>query len=115
VERGSKWGHSERETRCGGANELSQRDEQVLVGPDWSLRGQVRDPLEEAGSLTGGRGAGEDRMFKGLWSPGGQRAGRVGIKIVPRVVSRKVTFSRAHLVYPPGDELTQTHKGMGAC
>jgi len=35
--------------------------------------------------------------------------------IVPRGVSREVTFPRAHLVYPPRDKLTQTHKEMGAC
>jgi len=41
VEGGSKWGHSRRETSGSGANEISQRDEQLLVGPDRSLRGQV--------------------------------------------------------------------------
>jgi len=66
VEGGGKWGHPGRETSGSGANELSQRNEQLLVGPDRSLRDQVRDPLEEAGSLTGGRGAGEDGVFKGL-------------------------------------------------
>jgi len=54
----SKRRHYGRETRGGGANELSQGNEHLLVGPDWGLRGQGRDPLEEAGSLTGGRGAG---------------------------------------------------------
>jgi len=58
VKRRNKRRHSGRETSGGGANELSQGNEQRLVGPDWGLRGQVRDPLEEAGSLTGGRGAG---------------------------------------------------------
>ena len=41
MEGGSKWGHSRRETSGSGANEISQRDEQLLVGPDRSLRGQV--------------------------------------------------------------------------
>jgi len=54
-------------------------------------------------------------MFEGLWGLGAQQAGRVGIRIVPRGVSREVTFPRVHLVYPPCDKLTQTHKGMGAC
>jgi len=115
VEGGSKRGHSRRETSSSGANELSQRDEQLLVRPDRSLGGQVRDPLEEAGSLMGGQGAGKNGMFEGLWGLGAQRAGRVGIRIVPRGVSREVTFPRAHLVYSPCDKLTQTHKGMGAC
>jgi len=66
AEGGSKWGHSRRETSGGGANELSQQNAQLLVRPDWRLRGQVRDPLEEAGSLMDGRGAGQDGMFKGL-------------------------------------------------
>ena len=67
----SKRGHSRRETSGSGANELSQRNEQLPVGPDWRPRGQVRDPLEEAGSLVGARGAGQDGMFQGLW---GRRA-----------------------------------------
>jgi len=67
VEGGSKWGHPRRETSGGGANELSQRNEQLLVGPDWGLRGQVREPLEEAGSMMGGRGPGQDGIFEGLW------------------------------------------------
>jgi len=62
VEGGSKRRHSRRETSGGGADELSQRNKQLLVGPDWGLGGQVRDPLEEAGSLTGG-GAGQDGML----------------------------------------------------
>jgi len=66
VEGGGKRGHSRRETGCGGSDELIQRNEQLLVGPDWGLRGQVRDLLEEAGSLTGRRGAGQDGMFEGL-------------------------------------------------
>jgi len=70
VEGESKWGHPRRETSGSGANELSQRDGQLLVGPDQSLRGQVRDPLEKAGSLTGGRGAGQEGMFEGLWGFG---------------------------------------------
>ena len=115
MEGGSKWGHSGRETSSSGANEHSQRDEQLLVGPDRSLWGQVRDPQKETGSLTGGQGAGEDGMCEGLWGFRAQREGRVSIKIVPRGVSREVTFPRAHLVYPPCDKLTQTHQGMGAC
>jgi len=66
VEGGSKRGHPRRETGGGGAAELSQGNEQLLVGPDWGLRSQVRDPLEEAGSLTGGGGAGQDGMLEGL-------------------------------------------------
>jgi len=69
VEGGGKRGHSRRETGGSDANELSQRDKQLLVGPDRSLRGQVRDPLEEAGSLMSRRGAGQDGMFEGLWGP----------------------------------------------
>ena len=58
MEGGGQRGHPRRETSGGGANELSQSNEQLLVGPDWGLRSQVRDPLEEAGSLAGGGGAG---------------------------------------------------------
>ena len=50
----SKWGHPWRETSGSGANELSQRNEQLLVGPDRSLGNQVWEPLEDVGSLTGG-------------------------------------------------------------
>ena len=66
MEGGGKRGHSRRETGGSGADELSQRDEQLLVGPDRGLGVQVRDPLEEVGSLTGGGGAGQDGMFEGL-------------------------------------------------
>jgi len=66
VEGGSKRGHPRRETSGGGADELSQSNEQLLVAPDWALRVQVRDALEEAGSLTGGGEAGQDGMFEGL-------------------------------------------------
>jgi len=66
VEGGGKRGHPRRETGGSGADELSQRNEQLLVGPDRGLRVQVRDPLEEAGSLTGSGGAGQDGMFAGL-------------------------------------------------
>jgi len=61
-----KRGHPRRETGGSGADELCQRNEQLLVGPDRGLRVQVRDPLEEAGSLTGGAGAGQDGMFECL-------------------------------------------------
>jgi len=54
VEGGSKRGHPRRETSGGGANELIQRNDQLLVGPDRGLGGKVSDLLEEAGSLTGG-------------------------------------------------------------
>jgi len=54
VEGESKRGHPRRETSGGGANELSQSNEQLLVGPDQGLSGQIRDPLQEAGSLMGG-------------------------------------------------------------
>ena len=83
VEGGSKRGHSKRETRGSGANELSQHNEQLQVGLDWGLGGQVRDPLEVAGSLMGGRGAGQYGMFQGLWGLGAQQAGQVGIRMVP--------------------------------
>jgi len=66
VEGGGKWGHSRRETGGCGADELSQRNEQLLVRPDWSLRGQVRVPLEEVGSLIGRQGAGKDGVFEDL-------------------------------------------------
>jgi len=83
VEGGGKGGHPRRETSDSGADELSQRNKQLLVGPDRGLGGQVRDPLEEAGSLTGGGGAGQDGMFEGLRSLLAERAGRVGIRVVP--------------------------------
>ena len=63
----SKRGHSSRETSGSDANELSQCNDQLLVVPDCDLRCQVSDPLEEAGSLMGRRGAGQDGMFEGLW------------------------------------------------
>jgi len=83
VEGGCQRGHCRRETSGSGANELSQCNEQLLVGPDPGLRGQVRDPLEEAESLMGGRGAGQDGMFEGLWGLRAYRAGSVGIRVVP--------------------------------
>jgi len=83
VEGGSKYGHPRRETSGGGANELGQRNEQLLVGPDWGLGGQVRDPIEEAGSLMGEGGGRQDGMFEGLWGRRAQQAGHVGIRIVP--------------------------------
>jgi len=66
VEGEGKRGHPRGKTSGGREDELSQGNEQLLVGPDWGLRSQVRDPLEEAGSLTGGGGAGQDGMFEGL-------------------------------------------------
>jgi len=54
MEGGGKRGHPRRETGGSVADELSQHNEQLLVGPDRGLGVQVRDPLEEAGSLTGG-------------------------------------------------------------
>jgi len=83
VEEGGKRGHHRGETSGSGANELSQGNEQLLVGPDWGHRSQVRDPLEEAGSLAGGGGAGQDGMFEGLRGLRAQGAGRVGIRIAP--------------------------------
>jgi len=83
VEGARERGHSRRETGGSGANELSQRNEQLLVGPEWDIRGQVRDPLEEAESLMGRRGAGKDGMFEGLCALGAQWAGRVGVRVVP--------------------------------
>jgi len=53
MERASERGHPRGEARSGAAEELSQRDKQRLVGPERSLQGQIGDPLEEAGSLTG--------------------------------------------------------------
>jgi len=41
VEGGGKQGHPRGETSGGDANELSQGNEQLLVGPDWGLRSQV--------------------------------------------------------------------------
>jgi len=66
VEGRGKRGHPGGETSGGSVNELSHGNELLLVGPDWGLRGQVRDPLEQAGSLVGGGGAGQDGMFEGL-------------------------------------------------
>jgi len=83
VEGGGKRRHPRGETSGGGANELSQVNEQLLVGPDWGLRSQVRDPLEEAGSLAGGGGAGQDGVFEGLRGLRAQRVGRVSIRIAP--------------------------------
>jgi len=115
VEGGGKRGHPRRETSGGGADELSQRNEQLLVGPDRGLGGQVGDTLEEAGSLTGGRGAGQDGMFEGLQGLKTQWAGHVGIRIAPRGVSREIAFPRTHLVYPSRNKLAQAHEGMGTC
>jgi len=82
VEGGSKRGHPRRETSGSSADELSQCNEQLLVGPDRGLGGQVRDPLEEAGSLTGGGGAGQDGMFEGLWGLRAEQAGGIGIRVI---------------------------------
>ena len=41
MEGASERGHPRGETSGGGANELSQGDEQLLVGPDWGLQSQV--------------------------------------------------------------------------
>jgi len=83
VEGGSKRRHPRRETSGGGADELSERNEQRLVGPDRGLRGQVSDLLEEAGSVTGRGGAGEDGMFEGQPGLRAQGTGGVSIRIVP--------------------------------
>ena len=115
MEGGSKRGHPRRETGSSGADELSQCNEQLLVGPDRGLGVQVRDPLEEAGSLTGGGGAGEDGMFEGLRGLRAQRAGHVGIGIAPRGVSPEIAFPRTHLVYPSCNKFAQAHKGVGTC
>ena len=85
---GSKWGHPQWEASGGSADVLSERNKQLLIGPDRGLGGQVRDTLEEAGSLAGGGGAGQDGMFEGLPGPRTQRAGPVGITTAPRGVSR---------------------------
>jgi len=114
VEGGRKRGHPWGKTSGGGANELSQGNDQLLVGPDLGLGGQVRDPLEEAGSLKGGREAGDNGVFEGLWGLRAQWAGHVGVRITPCGVSRKIPFPRGHLVYPARNIYAQTHKGMGA-
>jgi len=113
VEGGSKWGHPRRETSGSGADELSQCNELLLVGPDWGLGGQVRDLWEEAGSLMGGGGVGQDGMFEGLRGLRTQRAGPVGIRIVPRGVSHEIAFPRVHLVYPTRNTLALAHEGVG--
>ena len=41
MEGASERGHPRREAGGGGADELSQGNEQLLVGPDWGLRSQV--------------------------------------------------------------------------
>jgi len=69
VKGGSKRQHSRREASGSRANELSQCNKQLLVGPDWGFRGQVGDPLEEAGSLMGRREAEQDGVLEGLWGP----------------------------------------------
>jgi len=66
VEGRSKPGHSRREASGGSANELRKCNMQLLVRPDRGLCGQLRDLLEEAGSLMGRRGAGLDGLFDGL-------------------------------------------------
>ena len=45
--------------------------------------------MEEAGSLTGEGGAGQDGVFEGLRGLRAQRAGCVGVRIAPRGVSRE--------------------------
>ena len=115
MEGGGKREHPRRETSGGGADELSQRNEQLLVGPGRGLGGQVGDTLGEAGSLTGGRGAGQDGMFEGLRGLKTQWAGCVGIRIAPRGVSREIAFPRTHLVYPFRNKLVQAHQGRGTC
>jgi len=71
VEGGSKRGHPRREAGGSGANELGKSNKQLLVRPERGFGGQVGDPLEEAGSMKGRRGAGKDGVFKGV---GGLRA-----------------------------------------
>ena len=97
-----------------GANDLSESNVQLLVGPERGFGGQICDLLEEAGSLKGGRGAGKDGVFEGLGGLSAQWAGRVGIRIVPRGVCREVTLTRAHLVYSTRNKFAQAHKEMGA-
>jgi len=83
VQGGSKRGHPRRETGGCGADEHSQRNEQLLVGPEGGLGGQVGDPQEEAGSLMGCGGAGQDGVFEGLRGLRAEGAGRVGIRLIP--------------------------------
>ena len=47
-------GHPSGEPSGSGADELSKVDEDLLVGPEESLRAQVRNPLKEERSLRGG-------------------------------------------------------------
>jgi len=53
MEGASELGHPRGEAGDGGADELSQGNKQLLVGPERGLGGQIGDPMEEAGSLTG--------------------------------------------------------------
>jgi len=83
VEGGSKRGHSRRETSGSSVNELSEGNKQLLVGPDRGLGSETPDPLEKARSLMGRREAGQDGVLEGLRGFGAQRAGSVGIRVVP--------------------------------
>jgi len=74
VKRWRKW-RDPRGEACGGCvDELSQVNEHLLVRPEVGLRAQVRDSLEERGSLKGGQGIREDGVFKdyGASEQGGQ-------------------------------------------
>ena len=53
VKRQRKWGHSRGKSCGGGANELIQVNEYLMVRPERGLGAQVSDSLEEAGSLVG--------------------------------------------------------------
>jgi len=83
VKRQGKWGHPRRETCDNGADELSQVDKHLLVGPEQSLGAQIRDSLEQVGSLKGGQETGEDGVFKGLWCLRALGAGNVRLGVVP--------------------------------
>jgi len=55
----------------------------LLVRPEGSLTAQVRDSLEQTGSLMGGQGAREDGRLKEVWVVRAAGAGRVGLRVVP--------------------------------
>jgi len=115
VEGGGKRGHPRRETGGSSADELRQRNEQLLVGPDRGLGAQVRDPLKMAASLIGGGRGGQDGRFEGLQGLRAQGAGHVATRYAPRGVSREIAFPRTHLLYPSGNNCAQAHEGVGTC
>ena len=79
----SKRKHSGRETTGGGANDVSQGNKLLLVGPRRGVGAQFRDPLKAARSRTGGLGAAQDGMCEVLRSLGAQWTGCVSVRGVP--------------------------------